>query len=112
MLSFEMLFCSSLQDGYELPSRLSISAADCFLALTEALTRKDEIVSNHESYVDSDASINTSRFLLAAAADEGTVGIPKMKLEPKNLLSNHLDELVNLVQLLFAVCLFHLLYVV
>ncbi|KAI6696746.1 hypothetical protein NL676_016865 [Syzygium grande] len=93
---------SSLQDGYELPSRLSISAADCFLALTEALTRKDEIVSNHESYVDSDASINTSRFLLAAAADEGTVGIPKMELEPKNLLSNHLDELVNLVQLLFA----------
>lgn len=91
---------SSLQDGYELPSRLSISAADCFLALTEALTRKDEIVSNQKSYVDSDISVNTSTGL--PAADEGTVGIPKMELEPKNLLSNHLEELVNLVQLLFA----------
>ncbi|XP_030518684.2 uncharacterized protein LOC115732156 [Rhodamnia argentea] len=89
---------SSLQDGYELPSRLSISAADCFLALTEALTRKDEIVSNQKSYVDLDVSSCSS----AAAADEGTVGIPKMELEPKNLLSYHLEELVNVVQLLFA----------
>lgn len=100
MLSFGMLFCSSLQDGYELPSRLSISAADCFLALTEALTRKDEIVSNQKTYVDS----------AAAVADQGTVRIPKMELDSKNLLSHHLEELVNLVQLLLAVCLFHLLY--
>ncbi|KAF8044007.1 hypothetical protein BT93_A2094 [Corymbia citriodora subsp. variegata] len=92
---------SSLQDGYELPSRLSISAADCFLALTEALTRKDEIVSNQKSNVDSDVSVNT-RTCLPAVADEGTVGIPKMELKPKYLLSDHLEELVIVVQLLSA----------
>ncbi|KAM4079537.1 hypothetical protein ACB094_09G123500 [Castanea mollissima] len=31
---------STLQDGFELPSRLSVSAADCMLALTEALAKK------------------------------------------------------------------------
>ncbi|XP_028059848.1 uncharacterized protein LOC114263496 isoform X4 [Camellia sinensis] len=33
--------CSTLQGGFELPTRLSVAAADCILALTEALTKKD-----------------------------------------------------------------------
>ncbi|XP_028059849.1 uncharacterized protein LOC114263496 isoform X5 [Camellia sinensis] len=32
---------STLQGGFELPTRLSVAAADCILALTEALTKKD-----------------------------------------------------------------------
>ncbi|KAF2307855.1 hypothetical protein GH714_032638 [Hevea brasiliensis] len=40
--SLIIVLCSTLQDGFELPSRLSMSAADCILSISEALTKKNK----------------------------------------------------------------------
>ncbi|KAK9986731.1 hypothetical protein SO802_031682 [Lithocarpus litseifolius] len=95
---------STLQDGFELPSRLSVSAADCMLALTEALAKK----------VSSDKPKSTSNALSRpiTLVPESSTGDKKVKpaskssevsnLEMGLLFWDHLEELVNLVQRLIA----------
>lgn len=95
-------FCSTLQDGFELPSRLGVSAADCFLALTETLTK---IAEAQRSKLKSEASQPIT--LIPSASDK------KMKLASKPLsasntrrdyiLWHHLDVMICLVQRLLAV---------
>ena len=105
-------FYSTLQDGFELPSRLSVSAADCMLALTEALAKK----------VSTDKPKSTSNALSRpiTLVPESTTGDKKVKpaskssevsnLEMGLLFWDHLEELVNLVQRLIAVCSVLVLY--
>lgn len=98
-------FCSTLQGGFELPSRLAVSAADCILALTEALTKK--VPSN--SQTSNSSALNRPITLMPASS-----GVNKTKpvlkssevpnLEMDSLLWDHLEQLVNLLQRLLAVC--------
>lgn len=104
-----ILICiySTFQDGFELPSRLSVSAADCFLAITGALTRKAEIPVNRSKSINSSRSdpavalvpTNISKKKVSQAHEPSCIN-GKMEL----LLWNHLEELIVLVQSLLAVC--------
>lgn len=100
-------FGSTLQDGYELPSRLAVSAADCFLALTEALTKKAQIPSNRPKLLDSNAP---KRPVTLVSSDSGkkkskpaSESIVASNMEMENILWDHLEELIRLVQKLLAV---------
>ncbi|PKI40090.1 hypothetical protein CRG98_039543 [Punica granatum] len=93
---------STVSDGYELPSRLSISAADCCLAITEALTRKDDSLKN---------KIRISDFNTSKEAVPSLPGIGEKKAKETQTISNRgretllwdqLPELINLVQRLLA----------
>ncbi|KAB2636135.1 hypothetical protein D8674_026669 [Pyrus ussuriensis x Pyrus communis] len=97
---------STLQDGYELPSRLAVSAADCFLALTEALTKKAQIPSNRPKLSDSNAP---KRPVTLVSSDSGkkkskpaSESIVASNMEMENILWDHLEELIRLVQKLLA----------
>lgn len=95
-------FCSILQDGFELPSRLAVSAADCFLALTEALTKK--VLSNRPT---SNSSALNRAITLVPASDKKAKPVSKSlevsNMEMEYLFWDHLEELINLVQRLLAV---------
>ncbi|XP_028774436.1 uncharacterized protein LOC114731438 isoform X1 [Neltuma alba] len=95
---------STLQDGFELPSRLGVSAADCFLALTEALTKMAE---SQRNKLKSDAGAACQPITLVPST-----GDKKVKLASKSLtmsdtgrdyfLLHHLDGMICLVQRLLA----------
>ncbi|OUZ99900.1 hypothetical protein BVC80_9069g4 [Macleaya cordata] len=72
---------SKLQDGFELPTRLSVAAADCILVLTEAVTR----------------NTSTSGVLSMRKNSQGSAN-----MEMEFLLWDHLDELNNLALKLLA----------
>lgn len=100
-------FCSTLQEGHELPSRLAVSAADCFLALTEALTKKAKVASNKPKLSDSNAP---KRQLTLVAIDNGdkkakpaSESLVTSNMEMEYILWDHLEELICLVQKLLAV---------
>ncbi|KAI4348718.1 hypothetical protein L6164_009405 [Bauhinia variegata] len=96
---------STLQDGFELPSRLGVSAADCFLTLTEAITKVAEIERNK-------LRSNTTARNQAITLSPSPSGDKKVKPNSKPLLTpkiernyallHHLDELICLVQRLLA----------
>ncbi|GLT55250.1 hypothetical protein SLA2020_283890 [Shorea laevis] len=92
---------SILQDGFELPSRLAVSAADCFLALTEALTKK--VLSNRPT---SNSSALNRAITLVPASDKKAKPVSKSlevsNMEMEYLFWDHLEELINLVQRLLA----------
>lgn len=98
------VFCSTLQGGFELPTRLSVAAADCIIALSVALTKK-EMVSN--------ASKDMKKLSKSSQQELGsqkkvksisqTSEITK-DMEMKLLLWNLVDHLIMLVQRLLAVC--------
>lgn len=95
---------SSLQDGYELPSRLAMSAADCFLALSEALIRKAKVSSNKAKLSDSKPQKRPVVPLdggekKAKPAPE-TLDTTNMELD--YILWDHLEEVYGLVQKLVA----------
>ncbi|KAM1482947.1 hypothetical protein TB2_034461 [Malus domestica] len=97
---------STLQDGYELPSRLAVSAADCFLALSEALTKKAKIPSNRPKLSDSNA---TKRPVTLVSSDSGkkkskpaSESLVASNMEMENVLWDHLEELIRLLQKLLA----------
>lgn len=96
-------FCSTFQDGFELPSRLAVSAADCFLALTEALTKK--VLSNKPT---SNSSALKRVITLVPASDKkakpASKSLEVSNMEMEYLFWDHLEELINLVQRLLAVC--------
>ncbi|GAV57287.1 hypothetical protein CFOL_v3_00825 [Cephalotus follicularis] len=97
---------STLQDGFELPSRLSVSAADCLLALTEALTKKSGASNNVPKSLNS-SSLNRPITLLPAATVEkkakSAYKSPKVSnMEMEYILWDHLDELIILAERLLA----------
>ncbi|KAL5540486.1 hypothetical protein UlMin_043080 [Ulmus minor] len=96
---------STLQDGFELPSRLAASAADCFLVLTESLTKGPAVPSNRQKSSDSNAP-NRRVALLASDNNKAVNTAQKLSdvsnVEKGNLLWDHLEEIILLVQKLLA----------
>ncbi|KAH0976946.1 hypothetical protein GBA52_026665 [Prunus armeniaca] len=97
---------STWQDAHELPSRLAISAADCFLALTEALTKEAKIPSNRPKLSASNAP---KRQLTSVAIDSGdkkakptSESLVTSNMELEYILWDHLEELNCLGQKLLA----------
>ncbi|GLT96071.1 hypothetical protein SLE2022_137200 [Rubroshorea leprosula] len=92
---------STLQDKFELPSRLAVSAADCFLALTEALTKKPDIPTSRPKL--SDQQINLK---LSCIGEKMVKSVPKsaevLNMEMEYSLWNHLEDLIYLVERLLA----------
>ncbi|XP_057982158.1 uncharacterized protein LOC131167378 isoform X2 [Malania oleifera] len=92
---------STLQDGYELPTRLSVAAADCILALTESLVKerlssdlvKDRIKSSNQSVNLVSADIGQKKVKSAEISKNVVM---------ESLLWNHLNELIILLQKLLA----------
>lgn len=108
---FDHLNCSIIQEGFELPTRLAVAAADFVLSLTVALTRKD-LASNNITKKQKSSSVsvkNQSPNLLRTATndrDENTLRKTSeltSSLDLKLLLWNNLDELITLVKKLTAV---------
>lgn len=96
---------STLQDGFELPSRLGVSAADCFLSLSGALTKVAELQSK-KSKLNTRTKEKAITFVQSSTTDK------KVKLDSKSsLLSkierdytvwHHLDDIICLVQRLLS----------
>lgn len=95
---------STLQGGLELPSRLSVSAADCILSMTEALTKKTKVASNKPK----PSTSNTSHAISLVST-----GIKEKKVKPSEssegfniemayLLWKHIEALITLLQSLLA----------
>ncbi|TXG70455.1 hypothetical protein EZV62_005390 [Acer yangbiense] len=105
-LSYIIYKGSTMQDGFELPSRLSVSAADCFLALTGALIKKPKASSDRQKTsnpkavdqpITSIASVTCDKKVKPAQESSELSG-----LERGLLLWNHLQDLISLVQRLLA----------
>lgn len=96
--------CSTLQGGFELPSRLAVSAADCLLALTEALTKKvpSNRMTSNSSALNRPISLVPSSTHKKAQAVSKSSEVSNMDME--YLFWDHLEELINLTQRLLAVC--------
>ncbi|XP_028059845.1 uncharacterized protein LOC114263496 isoform X1 [Camellia sinensis] len=102
--------CSTLQGGFELPTRLSVAAADCILALTEALTKKDLVSDGSDDRLKpSNPNLSFLPITSAPAAFVEKKVKPTSRspdvlnnMEMKLLLWDHLDELIILVQRLDA----------
>lgn len=99
-----------LQGEFELPSRLSVSAADCLLALTVSLVRKDAVTSNGHKSSASSASKQRVALVTTASADKKATSAHKpvelSNSETETLLWSHLEALIHLVQKLLAVSFF------
>lgn len=96
---------STLQGGFELPTRLAVAAADCTLALTTALTKKD-LFSNGSDEKPKQSNSNLSSLPTTWVPGEKRVKpasrCPEVSVEMNLLLWDHLDELIILVQRLIA----------
>ncbi|XP_054775738.1 uncharacterized protein LOC129284315 isoform X2 [Prosopis cineraria] len=95
---------STLQDGFELPTRLGVSAADCFLTLTETLTKMAESQSNK---LKSDARATSQLITLVPSASDKEGKLASKSLTMPNtggdyILWHHLDGMICLVQRLLA----------
>nr|GEV80365.1 hypothetical protein [Tanacetum cinerariifolium] len=101
---------STLQGGFELPTRLSVAAADCIIALSVALTRKDMVSDTSKSLK---KAFNPSRQDLQGISVAAAGGQKKVKpvsptsestrdMDMNLLLWNLLDQLIMLVQRLLA----------
>ncbi|XP_057488030.1 uncharacterized protein LOC130774052 isoform X2 [Actinidia eriantha] len=98
---------SVLQGGFELPTRRSVAAADCILALTIALTKKDLVSNGSDGRPKpSNSNLSSLPIILAPAKKnvKQTSASPEVSnsMEMKLLLWDHLDELIILVQKLFS----------
>ncbi|XP_015899000.3 uncharacterized protein LOC107432388 [Ziziphus jujuba] len=97
---------STLQDGFELPSRLAVSAADCFIVLTESLTKKSVVPSNRQKLLGSSASNqrNTAPAIIGSDKKANAIHKPSevTNAEMENLIWDHLEELILLMQKLLA----------
>ncbi|KAL5981987.1 hypothetical protein ACLOJK_016054 [Asimina triloba] len=99
-----------LQDGFELPTRLSVAAADCILLLTEALTNKAPHYDVSRSRTKSSNTCITNRPVSFVQPDSSkkersltsklTQDLEDLKMEL--LLWHHIEELVTLVRKLQA----------
>ncbi|XP_042514637.1 uncharacterized protein LOC122089182 isoform X2 [Macadamia integrifolia] len=99
---------SGIQDGFELPTRLSVAAADCILVLTIALTKKaliSEVSSSGKKLAGSADRLITPVHSTGGEKRAKAVGrYPQVSenMELEFLLWDHLDELIILVQRLQA----------
>nr|KJB16440.1 hypothetical protein B456_002G230200 [Gossypium raimondii] len=96
---------STLQDKFELPSRLSVAAADCLLTLTEGLTKKPMLSSRTKSLKSSESNPPVS--LLASSIDERKISTVHKSSEVLNvgmedLFWDYLQDLIYLVERLLA----------
>ncbi|OIV92331.1 hypothetical protein TanjilG_10541 [Lupinus angustifolius] len=96
---------STLLDGFEFPSRLAVSAADCFLTLSGALTKLAEVQGkklklNIKAKDRAITSIQTPTAYKNVKVDSKSLLISMM--ERNYILWHHLDELICLVQRLLA----------
>ncbi|EFH52684.1 binding protein [Arabidopsis lyrata subsp. lyrata] len=95
---------SILQDGYEVPSRLSLSAADCLLSITGALAKRDNTLVNRPK----PSTIMGSHQPVAliphiSEKKKKQSFLPEdLNIEANCILWNHLEDLTRLVQCLFA----------
>ncbi|KAK6124646.1 hypothetical protein DH2020_041610 [Rehmannia glutinosa] len=101
---------SNMQEGYELPTRLAVAAADFILSLTVALTKKDP-ASNKITKKQKLSSVyvkTQTLNLLPSATNDGDENTLRKaselssSLELKLLLWNNLNELITLVKKLTA----------
>lgn len=96
---------SILQDGYEVPSRLSVSAADCLLSITGALAKSNDASANRPK---PSTTITGSHQPVALISNISEKKIKQTSRpedatsETKCILWNHLEDLMRLVQCLFA----------
>lgn len=106
---FAHVICSTLQDRLELPSRLSVSAADCILSITEALTKKTKVASNKPKSLNSNTSHAIS--LVSTAIKEKKVKPSEssevFSIEMAHLLWKQIEVLITLLQRLLSVCSIH-----
>lgn len=95
---------STLQDRLELPSRLSVSAADCILSITEALTKKTKVASNKPKSLNSNTSHAIS--LVSTAIKEKKVKPSEssevFSIEMAHLLWKQIEVLITLLQRLLS----------
>ncbi|KAL0339636.1 UNVERIFIED_CONTAM: hypothetical protein Sradi_4480400 [Sesamum radiatum] len=101
---------SNMQEGFELPTRLAVAAADFILSLTVSLTRKDLASDNMTKKQKSSSVVAKSQpisLLPGGTNDRGnntsgkTSGLPS-SLELKLLLWDNLNQLIPLVEKLTA----------
>lgn len=95
-----------MQDGFALPSRLGVSAADCFLAISGALTKEAKLK-------DKKTKFNTKAKDQAITIVQCLTVDKKVKSDSKSLLMSkfereytlwhHIDDLICLVQRLHSV---------
>lgn len=99
---------STINDGFELPSRLSVSAADCLLSLTEALTKTPRVSTERQKSSNFKASDQHTTLISSATREKKGKPVHKSleltNMEMEFLLWGHLQELISLVQRLLAVC--------
>ncbi|KAE9590737.1 hypothetical protein Lal_00023286 [Lupinus albus] len=96
---------STLLDGFEFPSRLAVSAVDCFLTLSGALTKLAEVQGkklklNIKAKDRAITSIQTCTAVKNVKVDSKSLLISMM--ERNYTLWHHLDELICVVQRLLA----------
>ncbi|KAJ8769650.1 hypothetical protein K2173_005253 [Erythroxylum novogranatense] len=97
---------SSLQNGFELPSRLSVAAADCILAVSEALTKQRRVASSGPKSLISTSS-DWSRCRVSSNTEDKkvklTTGTSEVSMsEMPCLLWKRIDDLITVVQRLLA----------
>ena len=83
-----------------------MSAADCFIVLTESLTKKAVVPSNRQKSSDSTAPIRWNAILPNSGSDKKNKPLEVTNSEMENIVWDHLEELIHLMQKLLAVSFF------
>ncbi|WJX83974.1 hypothetical protein P8452_66591 [Trifolium repens] len=96
---------STLQDGFELPSRLGVSAADCFLAISGALTKADKLQDKKLTF-NAKAKDQEITLVQCPIFDKNVKSDSKSllmsKFERDYTLWHHIDDLICLAQRLLS----------
>ncbi|XP_043816177.1 uncharacterized protein LOC110622515 isoform X3 [Manihot esculenta] len=93
------------KDGFELPSRLSISAADCILSISEALTKKNKVLSKNRKLLNSNASdppISPVPAVTGEKSAKTSSEFSDSNFDMAYLLWERIQELTTLMQRLLA----------
>ncbi|XP_023637799.1 uncharacterized protein LOC17887274 isoform X2 [Capsella rubella] len=92
------------KDGYEVPSRLSVSAADCLLSITGALAKRDNTLVNRPKPSTITGSHQPVALIPNTSKKEKKQSfLPEgSNIEANCILWNHLEELMRLVQCISA----------
>ena len=111
--SWSHVICFSIsQGGFELPTRLSVAAADCVIALTIALTRKSVLSDFSENKGKSVNRELPNKLTLGRSGASNLKNVKPASISRESsssteiglLLWDLLDEVIVLVQKLSAVC--------
>ncbi|KAK2363452.1 hypothetical protein QL285_088437 [Trifolium repens] len=97
---------STLQDGFELPSRFGVSAADCFLAISGALTKADKLQDKKLTF-NAKAKDQEITLVQCPIFDKNVKSDSKSllmsKFERDYTLWHHIDDLICLAQRLLSI---------